>query len=133
LCSDQVNSPPGFVICNITPPRCDITPEPTLSPQEIKEADRKQRIRAFVPAYNLQTGDKIKLQGDFTATEASWKGVSKTGNALGRLRGTYGVNNPTVVVEYGSFENAVNKVEEVRSAAYFDLQTGKLKQLIKFD
>lgn len=87
----------------------------------------------FVSAYDLQTGEKIKFQGDFTVFGTGKKSVSETGNALGRLRGTYGRNHPTVVVEYGSHEYAGSTLEEVSSVAYFDLQTGKLKQLIKFD
>ncbi len=87
----------------------------------------------FVSVYNLRTGEKIKLQGDFTVPGTIWKGVSKTGNALGIIRGVYGINQPTIVVEYGLFKGAANKVEEVGIIAYFDLQTGRLKQLIKFE
>jgi hypothetical protein len=87
----------------------------------------------FVSVYNMRTGEKIKLQGDFTVPGTIWKGVSKTGNALGIIRGVYGVNQPTIVVEYGLFKGAVNKVEEVGIIAYFDLQTGRLRQLIKFE
>lgn len=86
----------------------------------------------FVSVYNMRTGEKIKLQGDFTG-RGIWKGVSKTGNALGILRGVYGVKQPTIVVEYGSFKGAAEKIEEVGVVAYFDLQTGRLKQLIEFE
>ncbi len=87
----------------------------------------------FISVYNMRSGEKIKLQGDFTTPGTIWKGVSKTGNALGILRGIYGINQPTIVVEYGNFKGAATTVEEVSLVAYFDLQTGKLKQLIKFE
>lgn len=86
-----------------------------------------------IAVYSLQAGEKIKLQGDFKIPGMPINGVTKNGNALGNLRGVFGINKPTVVIEYGSFENAANKIEEVSTVAYFDLQTGKLKQLIKFD
>ncbi len=86
----------------------------------------------FVSVYSLGTGEKIKLQGDFMVGNY-WKGVSKVGNALGILKGIYGFNQPTIVIEYGSFEFAGDKLGEVDIVAYFDLQTGNLKQLIRFE
>lgn len=77
-----------------------------------------------VSVYGINTAKKIKLQGNF--------GISEYGNALGKLRGVYGMNNPTLVVEYGSFESARNKLEEIEVVAYFDLQSGVLKQLVRF-
>lgn len=87
----------------------------------------------FVSVYKLRTGEKIKLQSNFTRPGTIWKGVSKTGNALGILKGIYGINKPTIVVEYGLYKNAASGLEEVDTTAYFDLQTGQLKQLIRFE
>lgn len=87
----------------------------------------------FVSIYSIATGEKIKIQGDFSVPGTVWKGVSPSGNALGILRGVYGINNPVLIIEYGQFESAVNKVEQVSIVAYFDLQSGKLKQLVKLD
>ena len=86
----------------------------------------------FISVYKIRTGEKIKLQGDFTFP-STWKGVSRTGNALGILRGIYGINQPTIVVEYGYFASVAEKVEEISLIAYFDLQTGELKQLVSFN
>ena len=83
----------------------------------------------FVSVYNARTGDKIKLQGDY---DTGGRFVSDTGNALGILKGIYGVFNPQIVIEYGNFESAASVVEQVNTVAYFDLQTGKLKQLVNF-
>ena len=47
--------------------------------------------------------------------------------------GVYGVKQPTLIVEYGSFESAPTSLEQVGIVAFFDLQSGKLKQLIRFE
>lgn len=75
--------------------------------------------------YKLSTGEKISLVG--------WDGVYKNGNAKGKVRGIYGINNPTLVVDDGSFNSAATIVEEISSTAYFDLQSGQLKTIIKFN
>ena len=80
----------------------------------------------FISVYNIRTGEKIKLQGDFMVPGSMWKGVSKTGNALGKLRGIYGMKQATLIVEYLSSH-------EQGTIAYFDLQTGELKQLIELE
>lgn len=82
----------------------------------------------FISVYNLSTGEKIRLHGNFEGLV----GISETGNALGYLKGIYGLHEPTIVVEYGNFDRAASNVEELTHIAFFDLQTGSLKQLIEF-
>lgn len=82
----------------------------------------------FISVYKISTGEKIKLQGDFTAPGTYGKVVSKTGNALGRLKGIYGFKQPTLVVEY-----LPSYGYERGMFAYFDPQTGALKQLIELE
>ncbi|MBD3250504.1 MAG: hypothetical protein GF381_02975 [Candidatus Pacebacteria bacterium] len=88
----------------------------------------------FVSIYSLASGKKIKMVGNnFKISGSSWHGISDTGNALGRLRGIYGIDKPMVVVDYGSFESAANELEEVILTAYFDLQTGKLIDIRRYN
>lgn len=78
--------------------------------------------------YKLPSGDKVKLQGSFTVPNmpSFWTGVSISGNALGIFRDVHGVTQPMVVIDYSSSEGVV-------LTAYFDLHSGKLDQLIKFE
>lgn len=90
----------------------------------------------FVSVYNIRTVEKIKLTGDIIVPFIGYggvQGVTETGNALGRLRGIYGMYKPMLVVEYGGFEKASSDVESVTNVGYFDLQTGKLVQQIGFN
>lgn len=82
---------------------------------------------SFVSVYKLTTGEKVKLAGVSTTA------ITPSGNTRGRLKGVYGVFNPTLVVEYGGFENAGSKLQEIDSLGFFDLQTGNLKQSIEFN
>jgi hypothetical protein len=84
----------------------------------------------FVSIFKITTGEKIAMKGNFTQKGSNYEGVSPSGSALGKLRGVYGINNPTIIVEYGY--SAVDPIEEVNQLAFFDLQTGQLNQLIKF-
>lgn len=78
----------------------------------------------FVSVYDLPTGAKIKMQGDFPISKGFSilkKGVSSKGNAVGVLKGIYGSLNPALMVEYNG------------DVAYFDLSSGNLRQLIRFN
>ncbi len=86
-----------------------------------------------VSVFSINTGKKIPFKGTFKIPNTSnYQGVTALGNAQGRLRGVFGVNNPVVVVEYGNFGSAANSVEELSLVAYFDLQSGALQQVIRF-
>ena len=82
-----------------------------------------------VAIYSLESGDKIKISGSNFKRPGSVNGmgISESGNALGRLRGVYGVKNPTVIIDYGNFESAASNIEKVDMMAFVDLRTGKLK------
>ncbi|MBI3981016.1 hypothetical protein HY345_03370 [Candidatus Microgenomates bacterium] len=85
-----------------------------------------------VSVYGLTDGKKIKLTGDFLQRRNQLPAVTKSGNAMGRLRGIYGIEKPTMIVEVGGFESAGSDLEYLSSIAFFDMQTGSLKQLIPF-
>lgn len=73
-----------------------------------------------VSIYKLKDGEKIKFHG------STLSGISEAGNAVGILQGIYGAKHPVVVV------NHIGLSSGVAYTAYYDLQTGKLNQLIKF-
>jgi len=79
-----------------------------------------------VSAYSLATGEKIKFTGKNFSVGTHGKGISDSGNALGRLMGVYGYSQPTVVVKYGLSDNTPDDLREVSVIGFFDLQTGKL-------
>ena len=87
----------------------------------------------FVSVYRLTDANKVELYGNFKLPwiEGSPGGIS-SGNALGTLIGVYGITQPTIIVNYGSTSPA-NVVEGLYQTVYFDLQTGKLDQLVKFN
>lgn len=87
----------------------------------------------FVSAYGLTSGEKVKFSGSIPMYTAVRQGVTPNGNALGRLRGIFGINNPVAVIEFGSFESAGSKWEGVREVGFFDLQNGRLKQRYSFN
>ena len=88
----------------------------------------------FVSVYKISTGEKIPLKGNINLTGFSMNGVTETGNALGGVRGIFGVNNPLLVVEFGSDdESAATPPERLSNIGFFDLQTGHLKQLVHFN
>lgn len=90
--------------------------------------------RGFVSVYTKETGKKIKMQGNFSIIVGMGKvGVSPKGDVEGRLKGIYGTKQPTLIVEYGLFGYAPTIRDQVEAVAYFDLQTGVLKQLIRFE
>lgn len=60
----------------------------------------------FVSIFKVTSGDKIRLQGSFGLFGTAYNAMSASGNALGRVRGIYGVTNPVLIVEFGSFESA---------------------------
>lgn len=86
----------------------------------------------YISVYKMSTGQKVKLTGNFNLY-ASLKGTLPNGNATGRLRGVYGINNPTIVVEYDGNNPYSNGIEALSKIAFFDPQTGRLKQLINFN
>lgn len=81
-----------------------------------------------VSVYKLADGEKVKLQAQFSVPEmpSSWTGTSPSGNALGVFKDAYGVKQPKIAVDYSNSNGVV-------LTAYFDLKTGKLSQLMKFD
>lgn len=80
---------------------------------------------SFTSVYKLSNGEKVRLQES--------DGISdKKGNANGKIRGIYGLYSPAIVVEYGQLYEE-NGLEAVSATAYFDLQSGQLKQVIKFN
>lgn len=87
---------------------------------------------SFTSVYRLSDGSKVVLAGNVSLSNPRINGVSPAGNAQGRLVGVYGHSEPTVVVEFGLLENASEAAEEVSKMAFFDLQTGQLKQIIEF-
>jgi len=88
----------------------------------------------FVSVYKISTGEKILLKGNVELSGTIYKGISETGNALGGVRGVFGVNNPTIVVEFGNDdESAATLPERLSNIGFFDLQTGNLKQLVNFN
>jgi hypothetical protein len=86
----------------------------------------------FTSIYALSTGEKVKFSGNIPLTSPNRSGVSSVGNAQGKLQAVYGVNTPTVVVEFGTFEGAITSLETVDKTAFFDLQTGRLKQVVEY-
>ena len=89
-----------------------------------------------VSVYKLSDAEKVKLEDTGSLIKSYptyFPTKDKKGNTLGRVRGVYGVNKPILVVDYGYFKDAINKIEEVQDTAYFDLQTGQLKQVVKFN
>jgi len=87
----------------------------------------------FVSIYKLSTGEKILLQGNINIGGTMYEGISETGNALGGVRGVFGVNNPTVVIEFGNDDaSAATSLERLSSIGFFDIQTGNLIQVANF-
>lgn len=88
----------------------------------------------FTSIYKISNGEKVSLTGNVDISGTTYKGMSPTGNALGKVRGAFGYNNPTLVVEFGpDDESAATNLERLSSIGFFDLQTGNLKQLVKFN
>lgn len=88
----------------------------------------------YVSVYKVSTGEKILLKGNVELSGTIYQGISETGNALGGVRGIFGVNNPTLVIEFGSDdESAATSPERLSNIGFFDLQTGNLKQLVHFN
>lgn len=81
-----------------------------------------------VSVYKLPEGEKIKLQAQFSVPDmpSFWTGTSLSGNALGIFKDAYGVKQPKIAVDYSNSNG-------VALTAYFDLKTGKLSQLMKFE
>jgi len=87
----------------------------------------------FVSIYKLSTGEKIILKGNIDIGGTMYKGMSETGNALGGVRGVFGVNNPTLVIEFGSDDaSAATSLERLSSIGFFDIQAGNLMQVANF-
>lgn len=88
----------------------------------------------FTSVYKISTGEKVILTGNVDISGTTYKGISSSGNALGKVRGAFGYNNPTLVVEFGpDDESAATNLERLSSIGYFDLQTGNLKHLVRFN
>lgn len=83
-----------------------------------------QRGGNFISVYRLG-GEKIKLQGAEDIADSN-------GNALGKVRGIYGESNPTLVVDYGPLYLDKGQ-DRITGTAYFDLQSGQLQQVVKFN
>jgi hypothetical protein len=81
-----------------------------------------------VSVYKLPDGQKVKLQAQFSVPDVPsfWTATSPSGNALGIFKDAYGVKQPKIAVDYSNSNG-------VALTAYFDLKTGKLSQLMKFD
>jgi len=59
--------------------------------------------------------------------------LSETGNALGGVRGVFGVNNPTLVVEFGDDDVSVaTSLERLSSIGFFDMKMGEFRANSKF-
>lgn len=86
---------------------------------------------SFVSVYSLSDGKKIPLQGSINISHTIWNGITKHGNAQGRLVGVYGINQPQIIIKFGGFEHT-DYLLEVSIFAFFDLQTGKLLRTIEF-
>ena len=87
----------------------------------------------FVSIYKLSTGEKIILKGNIDIGGTMYKGMSETGNALGGVRGVFGVNNLTVVIEFGNDDaSAATSLERLSSIGFFNIQTGNLLQVVNF-
>lgn len=87
----------------------------------------------FISVYRISNAEKIMLRGNIEIGGTMYKGMSETGNALGGVRGIYGVNNPTLVIEFGNDDaSAATPLERLSSIGFFDLQTGKLNYIENF-
>ncbi len=88
----------------------------------------------FTSVYKISTAEKVNLTGNIDISGTLYKGMSSSGNALGKVRGAFGYNNPTLVIEFGpDDESSATNLEKLTSIGFFDLQIGNLKQLVKLN
>lgn len=85
----------------------------------------------LVAMYSVISGEKINFQGSSSFAGSNSKGISPAGNAEGTLKGVFGLKQPMVVIESYLNSDPAGFEAEAGVMAFFDLRTGKLRQLVK--